>query len=109
MLIRDIPSEIEHYAKVDAIEKSIMISNVKYFKEIKIKHINLNKNKNKFDIAREEILKEINDLFDEISTMIKSLYGIDCTYNMCQYKLTTLATNINTILNTLISTINKKV
>ena len=107
MLTRDIPRDIEYYAKMEAKEKSINVSNAKYFKNISIKHINSSKVYENLMRDKDEILKDINDNLTFIKKLVNSLYEINSNYNMCQYKVANVANNLNSLLTTLDTTIEK--
>ncbi len=108
MLIRDIPSDIAYSVKIEAKEKSINVSNAKYFKNISIKHINSSKVNENLICDKDEVFKEINDSFDYIKKLVNSLYEINSNYNMCQYKVANVANKINSLLTTIDTTIEKK-
>lgn len=107
MLIRDIPSDIAYSVKIEAKEKSINVSNAKYFKNISIKHINSSKVNENLICDKEEVFKEINDSLNNIKKLVNSLYEINSNYNMCQYKVANVANNINSLLTTIDTTIEK--
>ena len=107
MLIRDIPSDIAYSVKIEAKEKSINVSNAKYFKNISIKHINSSKVYENLMRDKDEILKDINDNLTFIKKLVNSLYEINSNYNMCQYKVANVANNLNSLLTTLDTTIEK--
>ena len=107
MLIRDIPRDIEYSAKMEAKEKSINVSNAKYFKNISIKHINSSKVYENLMNDKDEILKDINDNLAFTKKLVNSLYEINSNYNMCQYKVTNVANNLNSLLTTIDTTIEK--
>ena len=81
MLIRDIPSDIAYSVKIEAKEKSINVSNAKYFKIISIKHINSSKvNENLIcdkDVTRPSFASELEHMDDQDYPLsYENLFGI---------------------------------